>query len=95
MYIALFFYLLFIPIFPLTAYDWAGLHLPQVFGTIYLIGGIILAAAMLLTWLLTYLVLIHTDDENKIWTAFERYERTGTRVMIIVFQFFILLEVFF
>ena len=69
--------------------------LPQVFGAIYLIGGIILATAMLLTWLLTYLVVIRTNDESKIWTAFERYERTGTRVMIIVFQLFILLEVFY
>lgn len=95
MYIALFFYLLFIPIFPLSAYDWLGLHLPQVFGIVYLIGGAILAFSMLLTWLLTYLVVIRTDDEQRIWTAFERYERTGTRVMIIVFQVFLLLEVFF
>ncbi len=95
MYIALFFYLLFIPIFPLSAFDWAGLHLPQIFGTVYLIGGIILATGLLLTWLLTYIVVIRTNDENKIWTAFERYERTGTRVMIIVFQLFILIEVFF
>lgn len=95
MQIALLFYLLFIPIFPLSAYDWAGIKMPQVFGTIYLIGGGILAISLLMTWLLTYLVVIKTDDEKKIWKAFERYERTGTRVMIIVFQIFILLEVFY
>jgi geranylgeranylglycerol-phosphate geranylgeranyltransferase len=94
MQIALLFYLLFIPIFPLSAYDWAGLKMPQVFGSVYLIGGFILAIS-LVTWLLTYNVVIHTDDEKKIWKSFERYERTGTRVMIIIFQIFILLEVFY
>jgi len=95
MQIALLFYLLFIPIFPLSAYDWAGLNMPQVFGSVYLIGGFILAISLVTTWLLTYNVVIKTDDEKKIWKSFERYERTGTRVMIIVFQIFILLEVFY
>ncbi len=95
MQIALFFYLLFIPIFPLSAIDWAGLHMPKIFGSVYLIGGCMLAAGLLITWLLTYIVVIKTDDEKKIWKAFERYERTGTRVMIIVFQIFILLEIFY
>ena len=91
----LFFYLLFIPIFPLSAFDWTGLGFPKIFGAIYLIGGGILAASLVLTWLLTYNVVIKTDEETKIWKSFERYERTGTRMMIIVFQIFILLEVFF
>jgi geranylgeranylglycerol-phosphate geranylgeranyltransferase len=95
MQVALFFYLLFIPIFPLSAYDWTGLGFPKIFGAIYLIGGGILAASLVLTWLLTYNVVIKTDDETKIWKSFERYERTGTRMMIIVFQIFIFLEVFF
>lgn len=95
MQVALLFYLLFIPIFPLSAYDWTGLHLPQVFGWLYLVGGIILAFALIITWLMTYRVVVKTDEEKKIWKAFERYERTGTRVMIIVFQIFILFEVFY
>lgn len=95
MQIALLFYLLFIPIFPLSAYDWTGLNIPKVFGIVYLIGGFILALSLVITWLLTYNVVIHTNDEKKIWKSFERYERTGTRVMIIVFQIFILLEVFY
>ena len=95
MQIALLFYLLFIPIFPLSAYDWVGLKMPQIFGAIYLIGGIILAASLLITWFLTYRVVTKTDDEKKIWKSFERNERFGTRVMIIVFQIFILLEVFY
>lgn len=95
MKVALLFYLLFIPIFPLSAYDWVGLNMPQVFGIIYLIGGFILAASLIITWLLTYNVVRKTDDEKRIWKSFERNERTGTRVMIIVFQIFILLEVFY
>jgi geranylgeranylglycerol-phosphate geranylgeranyltransferase len=95
MQIAFFFYIIFIPIFPLSAWDWAGIHLPQVFGTVYLIGGIILAISLIATWILTYAWVIRTTDEEKIWQAFERYERTGTRVMIIIFQIFIFLEIFF
>jgi geranylgeranylglycerol-phosphate geranylgeranyltransferase len=93
--IALLFYLLFIPIFPLSSWDWAGIHMPQVFGAVYLIGGSILAASLLLTWFFTYRVVIKTDDEKRIWKSFERYERVGTRVMIIVFQIFIFLEIFY
>jgi geranylgeranylglycerol-phosphate geranylgeranyltransferase len=95
MQIALLFYLMFIPIFPLSAWDWAGIHMPQIFGIIYLIGGAILAASLLLTWLFTYRVVITTDDEKRIWKSFERYERTGTRVMIIIFQISMLFEIFY
>ena len=93
MYVALFFYLLFIPLYPLPAFDWLGIGVPQVFGNIYLIGGSLFAASLLLTWILTFLVVLK-DNEKQIWNAFERYERTGTRVMIIVFQIFLLVEVF-
>ena len=62
--------------------------------TLYLIGGGLLAATLVITWLLSYIEVL-SGDEKKIWKAFERYERTGTRVMIIVFQIFILLEVFY
>jgi len=94
MHVALIFYLLFIPLFILPAYDWTGLGASKIFGPVYLIGGSLLAIVLLLTWLLSYRVLL-TNDEKKIWKAFERYERTGTRAMIIVFQIFILLEVFY
>jgi geranylgeranylglycerol-phosphate geranylgeranyltransferase len=95
MQIALLFYLLFIPIFPLSAYDWAGLKMPQIFGALYLIGGGILAASLLITWFRTYTVVTKTNDEKKIWKSFEQNLRIGTRVVIIVFQIFILLEVFY
>ena len=95
MQIAVLFYIIFIPIFTLSVYDWTGLGTPKIFGSLYLIGGVLLAISLLSTWLLTYVVVVKTDDEKKIWNAFERYERTGTRVMIIVFQIFIFLEVFY
>ena len=94
MYVALIFYLTFIPLFPLPAFDWIGLGVPQVFGLLYLVGGSIFAASLLLTWVITYLVVLK-NDEKKIWRAFERYERTVTRVMVIVFQIILILEVFY
>jgi geranylgeranylglycerol-phosphate geranylgeranyltransferase len=94
MYIALIFYLLYIPIYLLPAHDWLGIGVPKVFGMVYLIGGGLFGFALLLTWILTYGVVLR-DDEKKTWAAFERYERTGTRVMVIVFQLFLLLEVFY
>ncbi len=94
MLIALVFYLTFIPLYLLPAYDWLGLGVPQVFGPLYLIGGTLFATSLLLTWILTYRVVLQ-DNEKKIWTAFERYERTGTRVMVVVFQIFLLLEIFY
>ena len=94
MYVALLFYILFIPIYILPAFDWMRLGVPKVFGSLYLIGGGIFAFSLLLTWILTYRV-VRKDDEEKIWTAFEKYERTGTRLMIIVFQIFLVLEIFY
>jgi len=94
MYVALIFYLAFIPLFPIPAFNWTGLELPLVFGNVYLIGGSLLAITLILTWLFSYIAVL-SQDEKKIWKAFERYERTGTRAMIIVFQIFILLEIFY
>ncbi|MDH7506730.1 MAG: UbiA family prenyltransferase [Candidatus Thermoplasmatota archaeon] len=94
MYVALLFYIIFIPLYILPSIDWIGLGVPKVFGLLYLIGGGALAFSLLFTWFLTYRVVIK-NDENKIWSAFEKFERTGTRVMIIVFQIVLLLEVFY
>ena len=65
MYIALFFYLWFIPIYPLPAFDWIGLGVPQVFGKMYLFGGAIFAASLLITWLLTYRVVVQNEKNEK------------------------------
>jgi 4-hydroxybenzoate polyprenyltransferase len=94
MYVALLFYILFIPIYLLPAYDWAGLGVPKVFGTLYLVGGGIFAFSLTLTWFLTYNVVVKNNEE-KIWKAFEKYKRIGTRIMVIVFQIILLLEVFY
>ncbi|MEF8849037.1 MAG: UbiA family prenyltransferase [Candidatus Thermoplasmatota archaeon] len=94
MKVALPFYLAFIPIFPISAFDWTGIGIPQVFNSLYLVGGGLLAITLISTWFLTYRVVLK-ENEGKIWDAFEKYERIGTRVMIIVFQIFIMLEIFY
>ena len=94
MYVALLFYILFVPLYMLPAYDWTGLGVPKVFGTLYLIGGGFFALSLLLTWFLTYKIVIKNNEE-RIWAAFEKYERTGTRLVIIFFQIILLLEVFY
>ena len=93
MLIALIFYLLFIPVFPIPYFGWLGAA-PVFNSLFYIVGGTLFAIALLLTWFLTYQV-VKTDDEEKIWSAFERYERTGTRVMVIVFQVMLFLEAFY
>lgn len=94
MYVALLFYLAFIPLYLLPAFDWIGIGVPKIFGTVYLIGGTLFTVSLLLTWVLTYRIVLQ-NNEKKIWAAFEKYERTGTRLMVIVFQIFLLLEIFY
>ena len=92
MYVALIFYLAFIPIFPISYFGWIGAE--KVFGHIYLIGATIFVLSLLITWILTYRVVLQ-NDEKKIWRAFEKYERTGTRIMVIFFQIMLFLEAFY
>lgn len=92
MYVSLIFYLLFIPLFILSTTSW--LNSQTVFGDIYKYGGILFAFSLIITWLLTYKVVLK-NDEKMIWNAFEKYERIGTRVMVIFFQIFLLMEVFY
>ena len=94
MYVAFIFYLLYIPIYPLPAIDYLHLGIPKVFGPLYLFGGTLFGLGLIFTWVLTYRIVLK-NDEKKIWKAFELYERTGTRLMVIVFQIFLLLEVFY
>lgn len=92
MYVALVFYLAFIPIFPISYFGWIGAE--KVFGHIYLMGATIFVLSLLITWILTYRVVLQ-NDEKKIWRAFEKYERTGTRIMVIFFQIMLFLEAFY
>ena len=59
-----------------------------------LIGATIYALALLTTWILTYRVVLQ-GNEKKIWRAFEMYERTGTRIMVIFFQIMLFIEAFY
>lgn len=93
MYVALIFYLAFIPLYPIPYFGWFGVE-PVLSGPFYLVGGTIFALALLSTWILTYRAVLQ-NNEKKIWQAFERYERTGTRVMVIFFQIMLLLEAFY
>ena len=86
------FYIAFIPIFPISYFGWFGAE--KVFGSIYFIGATIFAISLISTWILTYRIVLK-KDEKKIWRAFEMYERTGTRLMVIFFQVMLFLEAFF
>lgn len=92
MHVALIFYLVFIPIFPIPYFGWMGAE--KVFGHIYLMGATIFCLSLLVTWILTYRVVLQ-NDEKKIWSAFEKYERTGTRMMVLFFQAMLILEAFY
>jgi geranylgeranylglycerol-phosphate geranylgeranyltransferase len=92
MAVALIFYLAFIPIFPIPYFGWMGAE--KVFGFVYLVGASLYVIALLSTWFLTYRVVIQGSEE-KVWRAFERYERTGTRLMVIFFQIMLFLEAFY
>jgi len=93
MYVALFFYLVFIPIFPISYFGWFGAD--KVFNSIfYLAGASIFSLSLLITWILTYIIVLQ-NDEKKIWAAFEKYERTGTRLAVIFFQIMLFLEAFY
>jgi len=94
MYVALIFYLGFIPLFPIPYFGWLGAD-AVLHGPFYLVGASAFAFSLLLTWFLTFRVVLMTDDESRIWDAFERYERTGTRLMVIFFQFMLLMEAFY
>jgi geranylgeranylglycerol-phosphate geranylgeranyltransferase len=93
MYVALIFYILFIPIFPIPYFGWLGAD--KVFQSgFYIFGATIFSLSLLITWILTYRVVLK-NDEKKIWSAFEKYERTGTRLAVIFFQVMLLLEAFY
>ncbi len=93
MYVALIFYIAFIPIFPIPYFGWFGAD--TVFNSIfYLAGASIFSLSLLVTWILTYRVVLQ-NDEKKIWSAFEKYERTGTRLAVIFFQIMLFLEAFY
>ena len=92
MYIAIIFYLAFLFIYPIPYFGWFGAD--PIFGLSYLIGATLFGISLILTWILTYRIVIKNDEE-RIWDAFEKYERTGTRIMVIFFQIMLFVEVFY
>lgn len=94
MILALIFYLASAPIFPIGT---LGLWLVRpIFGKLYLYGVCFFLYVLFLTWVCTFWVVLEKpDDDEKIWNAFERYIRTGTRLAVVIFQVILFLEIFF
>jgi 4-hydroxybenzoate polyprenyltransferase len=79
------YFLIFIPRF----------HYPEIFSEIYYIGAWIFIIGQYAMWLLIWKRMNSTTDEKRIWAAFEKYARTGTRLFIIFFEFVLLFEAFY
>ncbi|MEW5759442.1 MAG: geranylgeranylglycerol-phosphate geranylgeranyltransferase [Candidatus Thermoplasmatota archaeon] len=77
MLVALSFYFLFIPIYPIS-------YVYNIFGKLYIVGATVFIIFLFLTWYITYI--------KRSWSAFERYIRTGTRLDVIFFEIILLLE---
>ncbi|UCH87971.1 MAG: UbiA family prenyltransferase [Thermoplasmata archaeon] len=92
MHIALIFYVLFIPVYPIPYFGWFGFS--EIFGELYLWGASIFLLILLLTWVDTYRVAVKKNDKNT-WDAFERNIRTGTRLGVFFFQVVLFFEAFY
>jgi len=100
MYIALVFYLLFIPVYPLPYLgevpflDTGKFGYARIFGDLYFWGATIFLMILLLTWVDTYRVARKGNDKAT-WNAFERNIRTGTRLGVFFFQVVLFFEAFY
>ena len=56
----------------------------HMFGTLYFVGAAAFLAALIVLWLLVW--------RKPVWESFERYIRTGSRVLIFLFQVLLLAE---
>ena len=87
--VALAFYIASVPLFYLYLPPLAGV-LPglrdDVFGPLYLVGAGLFMASLLVLWALVW--------RNPVWDSFEAYIRTGSRVVIFLFQLLLLAEAF-
>jgi geranylgeranylglycerol-phosphate geranylgeranyltransferase len=92
MQVALVFYILFIPVFPIPYFGWFGFE--DIFGSLYFWGATIFLIILLVTWVDTYRVAVKGDDKAS-WNAFERNIRTGTRLGVFFFQVILFLEAFY
>jgi geranylgeranylglycerol-phosphate geranylgeranyltransferase len=92
MYVALVFYLLFIPFYPISFFGWFGFE--AIFGRLYIWGATVFFLILIVTWIDTYRVAIKGDDKET-WNAFERNIRTGTRLGVFFFQVILFAEAFY
>lgn len=88
--VALGFYIASVPFFylylPSTAERLPGLG-TDVFGPLYFVGAGLFMASLLVLWALVW--------RNPVWDSFEAYIRTGSRLVIFLFQMLLLAEAFF
>ncbi len=71
------------------------LYYPEIFSDIYFIGAWLFIIGQYTMWLLIWRRMNSTTDEKKIWSAFELFARTGTRLLIIFFEFVLVFEAFY
>lgn len=91
MYLVLFFYTLFIPLYPISFRGLFGF--PEVFGKFYFVGATVFLLILYSTWI-NVMYAVRNKDEAEIWHAFELNIRTGTRVGVVLFQVLLFAEVF-
>jgi geranylgeranylglycerol-phosphate geranylgeranyltransferase len=100
MKIALVFYLLFIPLYPLPyigklPIPYSGTFgFDKIFGDLYFLGATIFLLILIITWIDTYRVAVKGND-SATWDAFERNIRTGTRLGVFFFQVVLFFEAFY
>jgi 4-hydroxybenzoate polyprenyltransferase len=87
--VTLAFYLTSVPFFFLYAPRLAE-HVPDLspdfFGPVYLVGTTVFLVALLVLWVLVW--------RNPVWDSFEAYIRTGSRLVIFLYQLLLLSEAF-
>lgn len=92
MIVAIIFYIFSLPFLLYAYFVWGGF--PDTgFGYVYLAGAIGFWLILMLTWVNVYRI-IKTKDEKKIWDAFEKNIRTGTRLGVVGFQIILMIEAF-
>ncbi|MBN2054641.1 UbiA family prenyltransferase [bacterium] len=91
MLVALGFYTAALPLYPIPYFGWLGF--PILFGPLYMVGAVVFAGILYVTWILTFMV-VRRGDDAAVWEAFERNIRLGTRLGVVAFQVILFLEAF-
>lgn len=91
MLLVLFFYSLFIPLYPISYFGIIGF--PRVFSIVYLVGATLFLLILYITWFNVRRV-VKKGNEKAIWNSFELNIRTGTRLGVVFFQVLLFVEAF-